>query len=374
MTPFPPSYRGSHAIKTLHIALWRTIFGLVLWFWPIVQIFAQTGPPIGAGVTLVNVTNVAGIAPSLSASIVGPTLRLQNTYVPPSIAGTDTRQLQDADIKGLNPTNGVPIILFTNSGPCTINQILVAWGGTNNLFNYTNQPILSVFCDGVSNGCQLLSFLAAQGSPSVPFHSDNVDFPTPWWTGTLGGSRQNMQINSFSNCAVWITYAENSITFYGDVAYKSGTPLVTNSWHMVESQGNSLSGSVFSVQALSGVVGAVESICQFTTSTNTSQNYQESRPTLYLDGNAYLANGNEDFFGGHFYFDAGQNTFATPLWGTQCDAYLAGMYGALHGNSSYRFFSGAQSAYFRSSMTFNYTNAANCTLSNDFLITYWTYP
>lgn len=346
------------------------------------------GANVGAGTNVTAQTNVVGSVTNVivnAASLgvnpqyftltpIGPANTSNFLSFIPQNQSVDTRPLVDSDIKGAFPASNVLINLFTNSGGCTIRSIRVDWiEYTNSIWNGYDQPILSIWDNGQSNGCQELSFLAAQGQPLVAFHGDTIDLNSTYilFQGSgFGGQRDGMFVNSQSNGSVSIKFPFwNAVQLWSDVIYSVGAVVVTNSWHMIEKQQMTANGTTFTISPLVSSVGQLESLYMF--GEGNIQGYLESRPSLYLDGNLIQANGTEDFFGGSWYWNGGIQPYATPQWGTIPTFWLHQLYGFTYANDSYRFFQGA---YFNSTLLANYTNLSGVSISNDFLMTYITTP
>ncbi len=295
-----------------------------------------------------------------------------------SSLGQDVRNIADYDLKGSVVTNG-SIVIMTNNGPMTIQDIRfdAYFNNATNLNQYLYpSPIISIWADGVSNGCQLYSFYACHGQPVVNWHTEVLDWYSAPYSDLISGDRHNMLINCKTNGGVVVTFPSplTNITVYSDVIYRPGAPTISNSWHMSEVQGIVAPNNILTVAGITNRPGQVESVVQFALSTN-GQGYLESKPILNLDNQSFItANGNEDFFGGTGYWGAGSDSYATDLWGNKCQSYLSQTFGWTSANSSYRFF---QNAYFTNSFSLTYTNitlTGSFYVSNLFLATYWTTP
>jgi hypothetical protein len=265
-------------------------------------------------------------------------------------------------------------VMMTNNGPCTIQSILVDTEDYPGHDPVGSDPIISIFADGKSNGCNLWMFMATAGNPQVPFHGQVIDFKGPSSGGnpsTAYGAIRQVFINARTNASVGITFYDPNPNPGGwfDVEWRSGLPTVTNSWHMLEKQQMTQPSNTFSITNFNAV-GQVESLTMFALASN-SQSYLEARPYLMLDGTTLTMNGTEDFFGSQSYFMNGMSVYATPQWGNESEYFLAQKYGFGHGNCSYRFLN---NAYFNTTFSLVYSNTTSVAISNDFLLTYWTTP
>jgi hypothetical protein len=155
-----------------------------------------------------------------------------------------------------------------------------------------------------------------------------------------------------------------------------GTPVVASIWHCVEAQTNLNSYlGAFTPFSISGRAGHIESLYMFLLDAGGAFAYVDMAPGFLLDGHAAtLGAGLEDSFGGSWAWDAGQDVYFAPEWGTFCSPYMLNLYGFGCGNSSYRYFTatGEPGFYFTNSASFSFTNESGNNQTNLFLITYLT--
>lgn len=303
------------------------------------------------------------------------------SFIPQNVS-VDTRPMVDADVKGAFPNTNTLITLFTNFGPCTIVNIHVDWVGGSTCIMQSNQPWISIWADGVSNGCQMKSFFASQGDLLKPYHAGVIDNSSVFVTGyaqsgTGDGQRRKTYINCQTSGAVAINFpfwGGTGLQIWTDVLYLTGTPVDNSVWHCVEKQQTTANNTTFSIASIAGT-GHVEELYMYALCS--IQGYLESRPALYLDGNLIQQNGTEDQFGGSWYFNYNSSSYHTPDYGNDSGSgFLQSLYGLPYGNSSYWFFGDSHInpagsfAYFNSTLLFNYTNGSGVNISNDFLITY----
>jgi hypothetical protein len=226
-----------------------------------------------------------------------------------------------------------------------------------------------VYADGVSNGFSLKSFLCAEFQPSK-FHGEIIDLDTSSATQVMGERLVN--INAYTNAGVCVNSLTQEAAVWSDITYKVGTPVAPAQqrvWHAYETKGLLGAGAVNQIASYSGGSGQVESVVGCLLSTN-GQYYLESQPTFMLDGVPWYRNGTEDFFGGALYWDMGTDNYANAKDGSECESALQGMPSPwTDGNSSYVFLEGMT---FSNSMSFSYQNVTPNTLSNIWLVTYWT--
>lgn len=321
-----------------------------------------TGSTVNLSATNTSGTNGGGLTYNFDPQYFTVTAKTNVTFVPINET-VDTRPTGDYDIKAAAVSSNTPVVIFTNNGACTVIEMRVE----AMLLSSIPGPIISFYTDGMSNGCQLYTLLAIQGEPTFPWGADTLDYTLLWHFAQFGGTRQ-LYINAFTNCGIVLSGFYTNVSLWTDVGYRVGTPAVSNRWFCQEVRSLSANGAAFSLVSQTNIAGQIESVEQFTASTNGFA-YLEQKPFLYADGIPYYKNGNEDFFRGAGYWQTGQSVVYTAQRGTQATPYLANLYGWTTGNMSYLF---PQNYYFNHSFNLQYTNASGFTITNDFLVTGWT--
>lgn len=332
---------------------------------------SATGVQVSAGVNTSTSTNVVNGVTSVTVNAVSTSFAAAQAIVSstPFNPVQDSRPLAVYDLKGVFPPSNTLYVLCTNNGTGggTIDDILIDYIPS---VNDTDQPILSVWTDGISNGCQLLSYVASQGKPLIGWQCDTIRLKSqPNVNYGIGrGVERRCYFNARTNFSVAITlpFWYNNGQIWTDIEYRSGCPVTSNYCYISEIKAMPTAGQTVSVGALTGVAGQFESYTFFLLSP--TQLAFESRPSLYLDGFLTLWNGTEDSVGGSWYWDEETKPIATDQDGAIPTPFLKNRYGYAHGAMMYRFYNGA---FFNNSFTLNITNTTGTTISNDILAVYY---
>jgi hypothetical protein len=265
----------------------------------------------------------------------------------------DGRYVFDAKVKAQNIVSGVPFLLMTNNGPCTIDSIRDAmYGGAASDSNSFFNAKYSIVADGITNIVTSGFFTLDFGQVHPFWGGDNMSLSkTQGISQNCCGQRGNLEINAFTNLWVTITMT-NTIAgcVFSDIVYAVGSPTGPPShrvWHWFETNVtvSALTGVSLLNVTNSGEVRSVSFAGLNIGNGSPSLGFLEDSPTLVIDTtNSFLANGVEDFF-----HTTGYGEGHSPIsenYGWICPAvYFSPFYNTNWGSSSqsagisaYRFF------------------------------------
>jgi hypothetical protein len=305
--------------------------------------YAIYAPSAGNAATalLAGTANTAGSVAAVNITGTIPATNLPSSVVTNNHPGVnlsgafsgsvyDPRPTTVADMKSYSyATPNSLYTLLTNNGPGTIYGIRVSIGYAGSAAPVFAGGRISIFTDGVSNGCSIGSFFCAHCSPPV-YHAGVFDLPADGFSIDPNQETANRltHINAYTNFAVAVSFPA-ALTLYYDVWAYLGAPLDPQNgplshWHCNEVGGTLATNAVMTNLNFSGT-GVLQTWVKLILSTNLYYNFVflEQRDYFTLDGRTFPGGcGGEDEFGGAWYDNLATHAYAGPQWGSFPGAFL----------------------------------------------------